>query len=152
MNTDGTQPGDDVKVFSGDGITVFYVRARCNKLGDCVRDLPAVFDPDKHPWIQPLNGSAEAVAQAVRSCPTGALHYELTDGPTEQPDSPTSIELKADGALYLRGDLRISLDDGELKETRATLCRCGRSANKPFCDRTCERTGWSSSWHPPAKD
>jgi CDGSH-type Zn-finger protein len=44
-----------------------------------------------------------------------------------------------DGPLIVRGDFRIATPDGTpIDAGRATvaLCRCGRSAIKPFCDGT----------------
>lgn len=43
-----------------------------------------------------------------------------------------------DGALHLRGDLRlVGPDDDEItREPRLALCRCGRSGNEPFCDHS----------------
>lgn len=67
-------------------------------------------------------------------------------------DAPR-LRLKAldDGALQLRGDLGlVRLVDGEGQEFDLTgrrsvlLCRCGQSQNKPFCDSSHERTGFSS--------
>ncbi len=70
-------------------------------------------------------------------------------------DVPTaSLRLKVmdDGALQLRGDLsQIRVVDGEgnpfdFGERRTVLlCRCGQSQNKPFCDSSHLRTGFTSS-------
>lgn len=137
--------------YVADGVTVFFDSKRCIHSANCVKSLPVVFDTSRKPWVDPAQASPEDVARAVERCPSGALQYELTDGPAEAPDVPTRVEPQVDGPIALRGDLRIVLDQGVLTETRATLCRCGRSGNKPFCDKTCERTGWSSTWHPPAE-
>ncbi|MBI5310889.1 MAG: (4Fe-4S)-binding protein [Actinobacteria bacterium] len=142
----------DVSAYTTDGVTVYYDKSRCIHSGECVRGLPQVFDTKQQPWVQPGNADAEAVAEAIHRCPSGALQYELADGPDEQPETPTRIDPQIDGPLYVRGDLRIALDEGLLTDTRAALCRCGRSGNKPFCDKTCERSGWSSTWHPPADE
>ena len=42
--------------------------------------------------------------------------------------------MSPDGPLYARGELEIETPDGVVLETRAALCRCGASENKPFCD------------------
>ena len=48
------------------------------------------------------------------------------------------------GPIYLSGDLALVKPDGAaLRDTRMALCRCGGSANKPFCDRTHERIGFA---------
>ena len=47
------------------------------------------------------------------------------------------MRIEPNGPLYLEGDLRLRLPDGELlEETRVALCRCGDSKNKPFCDNS----------------
>ena len=48
------------------------------------------------------------------------------------------------GPLFLRGDLSIHTADGLLRETRAALCRCGSSENKPLCDGSHRRSGFSA--------
>jgi CDGSH-type Zn-finger protein len=48
----------------------------------------------------------------------------------------------------LRGDLRI---DGVAMGYRATLCRCGASKNKPFCDGSHHDAGFAASGEPPTR-
>jgi CDGSH-type Zn-finger protein len=56
------------------------------------------------------------------------------------------IELTQDGPLMVRNIGRIVGPDGEELESKATmaLCRCGHSGNKPFCDGSHKRQGWSA--------
>jgi CDGSH-type Zn-finger protein len=115
---------------------------------ECVRGLHSVFDTNARPWIQPDNAAVDLVAEVVRRCPTGALHYELTDGPNEAQPTPTRVTAVEDGPLLLRGDVLLSTPAGELRDVRAALCRCGLTANQPFCDDGCKRAGWHS---PPAE-
>jgi CDGSH-type Zn-finger protein len=68
------------------------------------------------------------------------------------PTAPLRLKVMDDGALQLRGDLsQIRVVDGEgnafdFGERRTVLlCRCGQSQNKPFCDSSHERTGFTSS-------
>jgi CDGSH-type Zn-finger protein len=52
-----------------------------------------------------------------------------------------------DGPLIVRGDFRLLDQDGaEIDPGRDTvaLCRCGRSAIKPFCDGTHKRSGFTA--------
>ena len=65
---------------------------------------------------------------------------------------PLRLKVMDDGALQLRGDLsQIRVVDGEgqpfdFGERRTVLlCRCGQSQNKPFCDSSHERAGFTSS-------
>jgi CDGSH-type Zn-finger protein len=68
----------------------------------------------------------------IRRCPTGALHYSLREGEPEQPRVPTRVRLPEGGPALLEGDLEL---EGN-RETRAALCRCGKSANQPYCDHS----------------
>jgi len=132
-------PEPTVKQYPGEAITVSYDAARCIHFAECVKGLPAVFDTSKRPWIQVDAANADAVAEVVERCPSGALQYERADGRTEQPH-PVVIELLPDGPLLVSGAFSI---DGT-PDTRASLCRCGRTANQPYCDHECERSGWTS--------
>jgi uncharacterized Fe-S cluster protein YjdI/CDGSH-type Zn-finger protein len=134
----------DARAYTAPGVTVFYDRGRCLHFAECLRGLPQVFDVEKRPWIQPGNASAEQVAEVVRRCPSGALHYRLEEGLREEPEQPTRVEFVADGPINLRGDLSIEVPARRMGEVRASLCRCGRTENEPFCDKACSRTGWTS--------
>ena len=125
-----------VKTYRAPDIEVTFDAKRCIHAAECVRGLPDVFDVGRRPWVLPDRASAEAVADAIRRCPSGALQYARLDGSTEIPDSPTSVRLDPDGPIYLRGDLVITTPNGTMRETRASLCGCGRSMNAPFCDNT----------------
>jgi len=65
--------------YEGEEITLTYDSNRCIHAAECVNSLPSVFDPDKKPWIQVDNDSAEKVKEAVHHCPTGALQYHEAD-------------------------------------------------------------------------
>jgi uncharacterized Fe-S cluster protein YjdI/CDGSH-type Zn-finger protein len=132
------------RAYRAPGVAVFYDRGRCLHFAECVRGLPEVFGARKRPWIQAGNASAEHVAEVVRRCPSGALHYRLKEGPPEEPEQPTRVGLVANGPINLRGDLSIDVPAGRMREVRASLCRCGRTENEPFCDKACSRTGWRS--------
>jgi nitrite reductase/ring-hydroxylating ferredoxin subunit/uncharacterized Fe-S cluster protein YjdI/CDGSH-type Zn-finger protein len=140
----------EARAYSAPGVTVYYERGRCLHFAECLRGLPEVFDVKKRPWIQPENATVERVAEVVRRCPSGALHYRLEEGPPEQPEQPTRVEFVANGPMMVRGDLSIEIPGGRMREVRATLCRCGRTENEPFCDEACSRTGWRSE--PRTKD
>ena len=54
-------------------------------------------------------------------------------------DAATVITPYQDGPLLIRGDFALVTPDGRPIETRrgtVALCRCGKSALKPFCDGT----------------
>ncbi len=132
------------KQYTGPGIVVAFDAPRCIHARACVEGLPQVFDPAARPWIQPANAAAGQLAEVVARCPSGALHFLLASGETEEPQQPTTVVPLPDGPVSIRGDLTITTPQGEQREVRATLCRCGASSNKPFCDGTHSKIGWKS--------
>ncbi len=127
------------KAYSADGITVHWEPRLCIHSGHCFRNLGAVFQPWDQPWIKPDRTSPDRIAAVVRQCPTGALQYETPRDGVEAPEREgIDVTVIPDGPLYVRGDFEIRSDDGTLlrRMTRAALCRCGQSANKPFCDNS----------------
>lgn len=127
------------RTYTSEDITVTYDVGKCIHAAECVRGVPAVFDPNARPWIQPENATAKSIAAVIARCPTGALHYESAiDGLVEVCDSRNSITTIEDGPLYVRGDVVINNSDGDEVERgpRFALCRCGASGNKPFCDNS----------------
>lgn len=81
--------------------------------------------------------------KAACDCPAGRL--VITDKVSEkeiEPEYEKSIvviqdpENQCGGPIWVRGGIPIESSDGSLYEirNRVTLCRCGQSKNKPFCD------------------
>lgn len=130
--------------YEADEIAIDFDASRCIHSEECVRGLPAVFDPDRRRWIDPTAADPDRIAEVVERCPTGALHYRRKDGgAAERPPDENVARVGPDGPVYVRGDLRIELSDGEvLEETRVALCRCGASGDKPFCDGSHEEVGF----------
>lgn len=135
-------PLSESREYTGPEITVLYDRARCVHFAECIRGLPAVFDVTRKPWIQPSNAAAGALADVIERCPSGALHYRISER-REVPDAPTTVQQNARGQILLRGDLSVLGSAGTevLHDTRMSACGCGRSARRPFCDGTCEDEG-----------
>lgn len=63
--------------YKNDAIVVRFDPQVCIHSGTCVRGLRAVFDVTHRPWVSLEDASAEAIADQVRRCPSGALSYEL---------------------------------------------------------------------------
>ena len=127
---------DVAREYRSDEIVVRWEAQRCTHAAKCLRKLPAVFDSAARPWIRLEEGTADEVAEAVSGCPTGALTFERLDGGAQEDwGDVTIVEPELNGPLYVRGKIRIVDDEGNVRElTRAALCRCGASQNKPFCD------------------
>ncbi len=126
------------KTYRGERIEVTFDRGLCIHVAECLLRLPEVFALRKRPWIAPDEASPDAVAATVEKCPSGALEYRRLDGGAqEQTAEPATVTPMRNGPLLLRGRFEIRDADGTRRTLpRASLCRCGLSASKPFCDNT----------------
>jgi CDGSH-type Zn-finger protein len=122
-----------------DGLTVLDDRTVCSHAGHCTDRLASVFKLRTEPWIDPEGANQEAIVEVIRSCPSGALRYAVGDSPepVEEERGP-QVTPSHDGPYWLSGGITVVSADGEPYERRErqTLCRCGGSKNKPFCDGT----------------
>lgn len=141
-NTDRQDP------YGGKDVEILDNRSICAHVGLCTENLAAVFRLNREPWIDPDGAPPEAIAEAVRQCPSGALAANMRDstgeatvegtaeGTVEDADLPAGITVSHNGPYYARGD--ITLVDARwgagANPRRYALCRCGASQNKPFCD------------------
>jgi len=124
------------KVYRGRDIEVSFDLDICVHIGECLRGQPEVSKLNRRPWILSDLADADEVAEIVRLCPSGALQYKRLDGgPEEDPDGSTKVTPIRDGPLLVTGKIEVRREDGTLETLpRATLCRCGQSQHKPFCD------------------
>jgi CDGSH-type Zn-finger protein/uncharacterized Fe-S cluster protein YjdI len=121
--------------YASDDIVVTYDRSRCIHAAECMRGLRSVFDPERRRWVDPSAEAPPKIAEVVMRCPTGALHFERLDGGADEPiPARNMVTVSPNGPLHVRGELEIETPDGVVHDTRASLCRCGASRNKPFCD------------------
>jgi len=131
--------------YPGSALDVVWDARLCIHVGECTRARGALFQSGRDPWGEPDRADAATVAAVVERCPTGALSYTRRDGGApEAVPAENTVLVANNGPLYVRGDLAIedAPDDAPGLRTRAALCRCGRSANKPFCDNSHEEAGF----------
>ncbi len=129
----------DVFSYPGEKVDVTWDRRLCIHVSECTRAANDVFESGRKPWGEPDTASPVEVAETVERCPSGALAYVRKDGgPAESPDVENTIVVSLDGPLLVRGELALegAADDMPGTRTRAALCRCGASGNKPFCDNS----------------
>jgi len=133
-----------VREYTGKDITILYEVARCFHAEECVHGAPGVFEKDTRPWVRPDGDDPARTAEVIQQCPTGALHYHAKDAALDEiPPSENVITVTEDGPLLVRGNMEIVLPEAPLQETRVAFCRCGASANKPFCDGSHKKAGFS---------
>jgi CDGSH-type Zn-finger protein/ferredoxin len=136
---------DEVRTYEGKQVTVHYNRLLCSHAGECGRRLKSVFDSDRKPWIMSDNGTPQDIIAAVKACPSGALRYSLPgEAPQHAMPGAAGISIEKDGPYRVVG---IPLATPRLAEgasrDKYTLCRCGASKNKPYCDGTHSSIRWS---------
>jgi uncharacterized Fe-S cluster protein YjdI/CDGSH-type Zn-finger protein len=135
--------------YRGTGIEVTFDLARCIHVAECLRGLPEVFDVEERPWIEPDAADPDRVAEVVARCPSGALQYRRLDGGPQEFHPATRITPTRNGPLLVEGEIRVVLENGaEEVLPRATLCRCGASARKPFCDNSHLGIGFVAAGEP----
>lgn len=136
-------PRNRIQRYESGDLAVIFDPNRCIHSARCLQNLPGVFDVSRRDWVRPAAAPAEAVIATVRDCPSGALTYEHTSGP-ETPDAEPSAQTVQDGPVYVRGHMTIRDAEGGIiaEGTRFALCRCGHSADKPFCDNSHRAAGF----------
>lgn len=134
----------------GTAIDVGFDGKRCIHSRNCVLGHPEVFVPNAPgEWIHPDAASAETVVQIAENCPSGAITYRRKDGgPAEALPVVNIVRVRENGPLAIHAEMEIN---GE-PVLRATLCRCGASQNKPFCDGSHGKAGFAATGEPASKE
>jgi CDGSH-type Zn-finger protein len=125
----------------GKRITIHDNRGICSHAGFCTDTLASVFRMKSKPWIDPDGAEVEAIIQTIKQCPSGALSYSIEDVEYRDQARESMITVSKDGPYYVTGGVVLKDQPrGEgASDEHYTLCRCGASKNKPFCD--------GSHWH-----
>ena len=122
--------------YVGRGITIFDNRALCAHAGFCTDGLKEVFREDAEPWIDADGAELAKVIETIGRCPSGALGYAIAGIEAEPPAREAKVAVTRDGPYAITGSVELTgaaFGDGASTE-HYTLCRCGASKNKPFCD------------------
>ena len=139
-------------VIKGRDVTISFDGTRCVHSRNCVLSHPEVFVPDvPGDWIFPDAASAEAVLRIGVNCPSGAIRVARNDGAATSDAAPrvNLVRVRENGPLAFEAPLLVR---GVAEPTpRATLCRCGASANKPYCDGSHVAAGFTASGEPAVK-
>lgn len=127
---------DKVHSFKGKEITIHDNRCVCSHDSSCIDLSPTVFTKGRRPWINPNGATKEEIIATIEKCPSGALSYTLDGVHHDSLNREPAIKVALDGPLEVTGGVILE-DDMNSKPQSAehyTLCRCGASKNKPFCD------------------
>ena len=136
-------PLSTLKYTNGE-VTVLWKPDTCIHSRICWTELREVFDPQKRPWVNMHGSTTERIIEQVRKCPSGALSYFLNKEIEAANDSSIiseeakiiNIQITPNGPILINTDCHIKHSNGEeeTKQGLTALCRCGASANKPYCD------------------
>ena len=133
----------------GDKVTIHFEAGKCVHSRNCVLSRPDVFVPNvEGEWIHPERATPDEVAALAANCPSGAITYERFDRiANEAAPIVNTVHVRENGPLAFHGALSIA---GSAPTFRATLCRCGASAQKPYCDGSHAASGFAATGEPHA--
>jgi len=138
---------DGAEVVNGEKVQITFNGKLCIHARFCVTGAPRVFLANvKGPWIHPDDMDSQELMAVARECPSGAIQYRRRDGGREEQPPPVNlITVRESGPYAFRGDPTLN---GKKAGYRATLCRCGASKNKPYCDGSHHDAGFAASGEP----
>jgi CDGSH-type Zn-finger protein len=124
--------------YAGKQLTIHDNRGICSHAGYCTDNLASVFKLKEEPWIDPDGATAQEIIDTVKKCPSGALSYTIDGVEHRDQDREPMVTVSKNGPFAVTGGITLvgqQPGDGASFE-HYTLCRCGGSRNKPFCDGT----------------
>jgi CDGSH-type Zn-finger protein/uncharacterized Fe-S cluster protein YjdI len=138
------------EVVRGKQAVIRFEAEKCIHSRQCVLHRPDVFVPNvPGEWIHPDAATPDELVALALSCPSGAIEVERLDGgPGEAPPKVNLARIRENGPLALHAEMTIA---GHEPRLRATLCRCGASAKKPFCDGSHSSVPFVASGEPASK-
>jgi len=142
---------NEIEEVRGKKATIRFDGGKCIHSRHCVLDRPDVFVPNvKGAWIRPDAAKPEALVALALNCPSGAITVERLDGgENEMPPQVNTLRLRENGPLAFHAALTLA---GRPIGLRATLCRCGQSKRKPFCDGGHVAAGFQATGEPKMQD
>lgn len=149
LNTYIYSMSEVTKKYTNGEITIVWKPGMCIHSTKCWKGeegLAAVFNPRERPWIKPEGAGSSAIIEQIKKCPSGALSYYHNDKGESSPEITEShiVEVLKNGPLLVYGNITVKDKDGNQasKSNVTAFCRCGQSANKPYCDGTHVKSGF----------
>ena len=134
-----------IYLYPGKLIDVEWDERLCIHIGECGYAKGDLFVAGRDPWCEPDISNLDEISDVVGRCPSGALVYRVKDGTVEEAaDQENTVQVSYNGPYFVRGDLSIENAPEDMPgiRYRASLCRCGQSKNKPFCDNSHEKANF----------
>lgn len=131
----------------GRDLILTFDTGRCIHARRCVLGAPTVFlSGVEGQWLFPDTMETSDLRGVCHTCPSGAVSYEPRNGtPAEPVPQVNTVKIREDGPYAFRATLEV---DGKRDKFRATLCRCGASRNKPYCDGSHRKAGFRATGEP----
>ena len=142
-------PGkDERRSYAGKRITILDNRSICSHAGFCTDELKSVFRQHDEPWIDADGAGVDRIIATIGKCPSGALGYAIDSVEADAPERAPTVTVTDNGPYAITGGVELmGVKFGEGASTEHyTLCRCGASKNKPFCDGS----HWGAGFRDPA--
>jgi len=127
---------DKLETYEGEKLTIHDDRGVCSHRGYCTDNAPKIFRMKTEPWIDPDAQDPDETTKVIKTCPSGALSYTKDGVLSKDWDREPAINISKDGPYDIVGSIELKDPDGDTPESKEhyTLCRCGHSKNKPFCN------------------
>ena len=142
-----------IEIVQGKEATIHFDAQRCIHSRTCVLSHPDVFVPNVvGEWIHPDAQPVEELIRIGQNCPSGAITVIRTapaqGGFANSNGAPivNTVRVRENGPLAVEAELHIK--GAAQSNPRATLCRCGQSKNKPYCDGSHVAAGFVASGEP----
>jgi uncharacterized Fe-S cluster protein YjdI len=160
----------DERKYTNGEITVYWKPSACVHASYCYRELIEVFDPSRRPWIDMKGSTTDRIIEVVNLCPTEALTWKWNDEAKNEEvggdqlnhvkfrrpelmendkiivkEKPVIVKVMPDGPLVISGTFTIIRGEikKEIKDGMISICRCGASYNKPYCDGRHRKIGFT---------
>jgi len=144
-----------IEVVIGMRATIHFDAQKCIHSRNCVLSHPDVFVPNvQGAWIHPDAQPVEELIRIGKNCPSGAIRVtrnaksDATGDVQSSDDFPlvNTLRVRENGPLAIEAELQIKSQPEA--SPRATLCRCGESKNKPYCDGSHVGAGFVATGEP----
>ena len=129
---------DKRESYQGKQINIHDNRGICAHDGRCTDGLASVFRLNQEPWIDPDGALRDKIIETIKQCPSGALSFSVDGQENIDQAGELGIMVAKNGPYVVTGGLElVGVTQGKgASKVNFTLCRCGGSKNKPFCDGT----------------
>jgi CDGSH-type Zn-finger protein/uncharacterized Fe-S cluster protein YjdI len=155
MDQSKTESSMKVEIVKGRDATIHFDAKRCIHSRNCVLSHPDVFVPNvQGEWIHPDAQPINELIRLAENCPSGAIRV-MRNAQEETASDVSStdvvplvniVRVRENGPLALEAEIQFK--DQSQVTPRATLCRCGLSKNKPYCDGAHQVAGFVATGEP----